>query len=731
MPALGEARGLRRASALLDRPLLRLGAEVLVLGIVLAGLTVLVFGDYLRGTASPGWDFLSHYNADAYAWWHDGSFFSPPQWVPYAWGGYPGVADLQNSSWYLPVGAASTLAPFDLRVSAVLSAAHVVFGACGMYALGRQWRLGHLTALVGAVAWFFVGGFYAHGSQLDIHRGYAWLPWVLMVISPMWPWRKWWAPLLAVPILWQTFLAMYPGAIIATSYGLIAWIVASQLTFRPRLRGYLLPLAGATALAATMALLRFLPYSLISGVGSPSKGDESVLSWSSLATLAYPYDKGEIPGDPTMKSLFIPVVVYALVFMLPLRAPVARITGAAAVTAVLLGVPNSPWSGLVDHLPGLGVSRFRFDDFKLVFFGALTLAAMAGLARAIEHGRAGQRAQGWRGLITAIPRWRVVGMTCFALAMLELGLQGPYVWREWVPQWLMLVAACAVVVCASLVRRREFQAVAMTVLLGVTVLSGFRSTQLSPAPWYQDRIALESLVGAPMQTLMAERVDPGSDQRPGRAAPTGEFNSFTEYEPRWSKGFYDGSLAVMGYVNLKGSPGFDVIRAQVLKPGEPSDILAFWAAPGMGIDAQRGMPSAAEIQECATAHACGGGLTVQQVAYEPQTPYVYDVDVPAAGATISFNEAYYNGWTATSCNAAGACAELAVAAGEFGEVTVEAPAGTSQITLAYHVPGLTTAWLLFGGATLALLGWVIVLHARRPRALPLAGEGALTPEERT
>src|SRR5262245_14987223 len=94
-----------------------------------AMLVLALFGTFLTGRHCPPGDFLGAYNAEAYAWWRDGDFFTPPQWMPYLWGGYPAAASAQNSSWYLPVGLAAFVVPYGLWTASVLQVIHVVGGA--------------------------------------------------------------------------------------------------------------------------------------------------------------------------------------------------------------------------------------------------------------------------------------------------------------------------------------------------------------------------------------------------------------------------------------------------------------------------------------------------------------------------------------------------------------------------------------------------------------------------
>src|SRR5665647_3658549 len=110
---------------------------------------------------------MGSYNTDAYAWWTEGSFFHPAEWISHAWGGYPAAASIQNSAWYLPVGLVALFPPFTIHASAALAALHYEFGALGVYGLGRAFRLGRIPSTFGLVAYFFVSGFYAQAEHVD------------------------------------------------------------------------------------------------------------------------------------------------------------------------------------------------------------------------------------------------------------------------------------------------------------------------------------------------------------------------------------------------------------------------------------------------------------------------------------------------------------------------------------------------------------------------------------
>lgn len=710
---LGNARLLRTRRTRWLHELVSVAGVVVVLEIV-------VFHEYFTGRSIPPWDFLGGYNTEAFAWWRDGSFFHPTQWTPYMWGGFPAAAELQNSSWYLPVGATSALTSFDLHASAVLSALHVGFGAVGMYLLGRRWGFARPAAFLGLTLWFFVSGYYAHAEHLDIMRGYAWMPWVLLIVSPVWPWTRWWAPPLAGLLLWQALLAMYPGALVASVYVLAVWVGLVQVLLRPRLREYLLPLGAAVLLAGSMTLLRFLPFALIRGVGSPTSGDSSVFSWTLLGTLFYPYSDGAIPNDITMRSFFLPVVAFALLGMATWRAPIARIAGASCVTAILLGFPIFPWSASLGRLPGMNLSRFRMDDFKVLLLAGMCVLAMTGAARIIEGVRTPAGRAPFRETMT---KWHFAYLAALVTFAAIIGARGPFVWDEWLAQWSLIVAAVVLTVLACRLPRQPAGG-AVVLLALISVCSGFLAITTTSVPWRGDRMTQEQIFGAPIDDLIKRRSVGGEDdkQRPPRVDPGPKVTPSDTIDPKWGGVIYAGRLSLLGYVNLRGSRTFDTVNNQLLDPSISARVRGFWVAPGIGLALADGeLPSTRETARCIQDHECGQGAVVTPVDYSPATPLVYDVKASRPNTTLSFNEAYYPGWQAEVCGSAGGCVLTAVRAGTAGELRLDVPKGRSTVTLRYETPGLATAWFAFAGGVLGLLIWPIVGSTlRRRESLRLA-----------
>ena len=72
-------RAVPRISNIVSNPRIR---EVLVVASLLIALQTLVFGGFLSGAIIPQFDFMGGYNTEAFAWWRDGGFVAPTQWMP-------------------------------------------------------------------------------------------------------------------------------------------------------------------------------------------------------------------------------------------------------------------------------------------------------------------------------------------------------------------------------------------------------------------------------------------------------------------------------------------------------------------------------------------------------------------------------------------------------------------------------------------------------------------------
>ena len=697
--------------------------EASVVALLVIALELIIFRGYFSGSTIPEFDFMSGYNTEAYAWWNDGSFLAPTQWMPYLWGGYPSVSNLQNSSFYLPVGFASLFGGFTLHVSAALSALHVGAGAVGLYVFARRWGASIAVSLVGLSVWFFAAGFFSNATQPDIARAYAWLPWVMLVTSVKWPWHRLFGPPLALLILWQALLGIYPGMIVALIYTLPVWVVANQLIQRPRLRQYLVPLVIVGGAAALMTLLRFLPALIERGGAVMTTGDQSGLNLATIGTLLYPYNNPAIASYEVMRSFFLPAIVLPLVIFGPVRSGLARALIAITVVAVAFGVPNWPWHDALSNLPGMGLSRFRLSDFKFVMLFGLAMLALLGLDRLWRAGWT--KAEGSERSQTGTFRWVALG----ALVLLNAGMAVigiHYDFELWasLPPWLLLAATSVYawfLYCSEHPLRGRALTVSTAVLLVAVTVSGTIWAFAVPESWRSDRPVSEQNYFQGSVRSFIDNAQPNATvaQRPARTAIPDPIGGLDDIQWRFGSAFYSNTSAVLGYVNLRGTHTYDVQKHWLYTGDEQaSHLAAFWDAPGVVIASPPdSVPLPLVLAQCSVTGDCGGGLTVKPVSYDRTGSFRYDVKATQT-APVSLNEAWYSGWKATLCTVAGTdCRVIPTAMGKFGQITLTLPKVDAQLHLDYRLPGLSLAWVLFAVGILAtaLLVAIMAIAGARTR----------------
>ena len=716
---------------------------LIVAGVLVALETIVFFGSF-SGSAIPQYDFMGAYNLEAFAWWTDGSFFDPPQWMTYMYGGYPAVSNLQNSSFYIPVGLMTIFGPFTLHSSAVLSALHVAFGAIGFYLLARRWGLGFAPALVGLVLWFFVTGFYSGAVYLDFQRAYAWIPWIFLATSVKWDWRKPLAALAGGAILWQAVLAIYPGMLVAIVYTVPVWIIANQVSARPKFVRYLLPLSITAIAAVLMSMLRFLPAILERGNYPAISPDTSEFGVASLGTLLFPYTNPLLTWIPSMQSLFLPAIALPLLAFLPWRKSLVRCTAAVLVVAIALGLPSLPWHDVVtEALPGMTASRFRFSDFKLVILICVALLAVTSLSALMERAR--QRAQPDGQPERRYERTRAwVGLGLLVLLNVGFALiavRYHFEARQSLLQWILLAVSSILVLvfATSAPRPRSWSRALAASMVAIAAISGVLSVYSTRDEWRTDRVAAEAkYYGGTVDTFVAKRdaALPHLVQRPARVPAFGpvETEQTKTLGTNFDLGrvFYTGEIGVDGYVNLRGTETFELVKQQLNAEGYVGyNTRAFWNAAGIAIEgAADSIPLEADIVRCETAGNCGPNLKATPVAYDADGYLAYDLRADA-DIGVMFNEAGYKGWQATLCSAGDKldCESLPVVRGTSGQITLAVPAGDWRLELHYVLPGLSLAWALFGGSVSVLVAVSLaaaIIRRRTRRSAERAAEPVTT-----
>jgi hypothetical protein len=696
----------RRAGSTIRRLRAR---RALVLAALIAALEAVTFGLYFMGLSVPPWDFFGSYNTDAYLWWSRGGFFDPVDWIPTLWAGYPAAAVLQNSAWYLPVGIAAAFGPFTLHSAAVVQAFHVAFGAIGAYLLIRRMGGSFPPALLAAAAWFFAVGIYSNAEHVDIVRGYAWLPWLLLVISPLWSWRRWWAIPAATVLLWQAATGVYPGILIAAAYVLPIWAVAAFFIWRRPVAPTVIGIAVSALGAVLLSGPRLLPF-LMQSTATAMTPDASQFSVWILGTAAFGYGSPELPNDISMRSFFVPATVMVLACFAPWRSRFTRAAAAIIVPSFCLGMPFLPWFDAAQALPGMSLSRFSMSDFKPFLILGILLLGVAGayaVARAVARGRLPRA-----GLVTAV-------VLLGALAL--LGLLGPFSFLDWVPPLaLAALVLLGVVVAVRRPSRRRIRTVSVAIAL--TAVSGLMWSAITAETWQTWRAVSERhRYGSTVDELIASAGADTGERRPGREAPGSEWTA-DELESRtWNGAAYANDLAVGGNVNLRATATIGTL-SDALDPATDGsgDVMDFLAASGRLVTSTGAPVGRAELGSCGRDGSDCGPAMATPDGYRPGASS-FSVSTPRP-LTAVLNEAYYPGWNAQACD--GECAAIPVGASPEGLVEMALPPGDYRLSIEYRTPGRAVGWLLFGlGATLCLVATAGIAFVRR-RTMAAGGTAA-------
>ncbi|WP_158252535.1 hypothetical protein [Cryobacterium sp. Y57] len=683
--------------------------QVLTVAVTLILLELVVFGDYFSGANTPQFDFVG-YSEEAFAWWNDGTFFSPAQWMPYMWGGYPAVSNLQNSSFYLPVGLIAGITPFNLTASACLSALHVAFGALGAYMFARAFGLRHFAALLGLVGWFFVIGNYSNAAQLDIMRAYSWVPWIFLVISPRWPWRSWWAYPIAALILWQAALGIYPGMLIAGVYASVTWVAFNQFLYRPRFRTYLLPIVLVGSAAVAMTMLRFLPAINARGYYPAVLLDTSHFNFHTLSTFFFP-PQNIADGLDTFGLYFLPVPLFVLLVFVPWRSLLAKALISVLLVSVLIGVPFWPWHDLVQLLPGMSLSRFRASDFKVFILFAICMLAVMALNEILRSrdsrtspmftalSRTGKRPP---RILRSFP-WQTGMIFLLVLGVICLGLRySPLNPANWLIQAEILIASAAIVIFSTRRTKMISLKTAAGALVFLSLISGTHYVYSISNAWTVSRSAVEEAnLGESVDSLIQERIPvTTSPGRPARIAPPEPPSDLESIARHYGSAFYTGDDSFFGYVNLRGTQTYEMIKVSAYLPDELGVASRkFWTASGIVVESVNSqLPSVATTAACVADGLCGPNLRSIPLAYSAGS-FVYGVE-SAVNIRVILNDAHYVGWSAQVCPPTGSrgdCMPVHSERGPSGEIAVDLPKGHWQLKLDYTLPGQRTSWILFWG----------------------------------
>ncbi|MBB5676234.1 hypothetical protein [Xanthomonas arboricola] len=670
---------------------------------VFALINFITFREHYAGRATFPWDFLGGYHAQAYGWLDNGGVLSPPSWFPWTNMGFPAFLTLQSGSWYVPLAVLHCLGiEYTVHVATVFQVLHVLFGTVGAYLFvlalsGRR----HVAILLG-VAYHFSTTFYANQEHVDIVRAAAWAPWLLYGLMPAITIKRFgWV--VAAFSTSQLVVAGYPGVTVAMVYACAASCLIHYIHLgsgKDRVR-YALAVFTAVVSGAFMALLKWLPLALN---GSKGLGFEHFPSQPfgplHLLTLFAPYAELQVPGDITMRSVWLPTLTLWGCAYASWRNVATRSGACMIVIALLIGMLSASHPSIREFIPGASVSRFPISDWRpILHLGILSIAA-----------------NGWTRLLAGELTMRRVligslvslaSFTYVSVRASSLGLTIPQISRL---QGSIVVCALFCGLCALVPTTWRRHGAGVVLALCATVIcfrDGYDYHVAQSAPWAPgwSLDAEKAWLGGSFDGFRAKH-GPLSpiEHRPRRfvvgasAAEAVANRNSQKYNRCW----YMRTYCVFGYDNVRMSlPHTGLLKA--LGDSGQNDLLEFIRRPGQlllfdtGVTAQ--VPPLAQESRDASAVGRTDAAHVQYVKYSP-TEVVYRLYVPSPTLVVE-NEIFWPGWSYKTCDKTSYCLpSQQVKSTLQGLRSWLVPAGYSEIRLYFTGP---PSWPGYLAAAIGLL----------------------------
>jgi hypothetical protein len=700
-------------------PLIQWGA-ISVLGLV----NLAVFHAHYFGNDCFPWDFWKAYYTIIPFWTTAVSQHVLPQWVPFAGMGYPFFINPQSSFFYPPLWF--FVLPgihYSLHAAVIMQCLHVFWGACGAFFLLRvltnDWR----SALFGALAYEFFGGFYSNAEHMDIVRAYSWLPWLFWgaTVKGTLQIRN----LLLPAIFYCVATASYPGNLISHSF-LVGVYLLYQF-YQPSARSdrrSVLVIVGLLALGVILSLVALGPAFLLRDQLTRASANlpTASLAFQDWLSLIAPWTFGTILipgylGDPSMISAFVGLPTIMLIVLIQ-KTTTKRFT-VWWVLLILAGVLafgklSILYCGSVILLPILGFSRMASSDYRGVVGLALIVLASASFSEFLGASKEAQRK-----LIRT--RFKYFGLL---LVVIMSGVFGVFIPAQ-ENIWIVLIwVATLVALCLQCSKLMGWPSMSAAFLCVLVLVSGWHVISVSKWTWTAGGTDVDNLykesIGFPTYTWplpVAEKIR-GLHIRPARVdRKRGDFS--------WA-GYLDGTYQMNDWNNLVLNARVQVETNQVLLEYMrlPLTPLVFPHAQqvSFGMIRERlakGMPALETQREVVPAKY---GLNT----------IAYDVTLTTEAIVVE-NEIWLPGWKGELIQDANTLRSIRATSVDKTLRAWRLPAGQYKFVTQYRTPYLTACAILSLIGFLTYLSLLAIAYRNwkaRMRILPLSTVSEPTPVEK-
>ena len=341
--------------------------------------------------------------------WDAGDFFYPylayvheelrhfrlPLWLPYAFSGFPIIADPEGQIFYPPnwlMVLVHPFAPLPFRLVEIQIVVHYFLAGLFMFHLARDFTRDTLSALFGGILFMFSGAMVAHAQHMAIINANAWFPLVFLLARRGLLENQRFYTLgsgvfFGVEILTGHLQhAVLLGLLLFLYFGYEACVGPNRAQLWPR---WMLQLAVIAAIGAGLGMVQLLPTAELSPLSirtlvshwDVTQGNLPAYLW----TLFLPNYFGGINGVPSLRAvdptfhyafLTVPGCLLALVGLIEMaRRKNFFWLGLILVCSILAMGKTGYLIELVYYVPILNLFRHAPMYFDLANFGLCLMAA--------------------------------------------------------------------------------------------------------------------------------------------------------------------------------------------------------------------------------------------------------------------------------------------------------------------------------------------------------------------
>jgi len=624
---------------------------------VLVLLNVYVFRAHYLGKATFPWDFLGGYHAQSFGWFDRADPLAPPAWLASSSMGFPSFLALQAGGWYLPLELLHVAGvSYTFHVATVVQVLHVLFGALGAYLLSRRMGASTAIALLAGIAYHFSVAFYSNQEHVDIVRASAWMPWLLYSLHPAAFRESRWGALIGGVILSQLLVSGYPGNIVSTVYASAAWVVflASQEWRSGRAKHYLAGVIVTVVAGTLMAMPKWLPLVLNGKTGLYLESLPSApFGRVHLLTLLMPYDLEKLPGDVTMRSVWLPLAgIWGLAYA-DMRERRFWAGAGLVLLALVFGMVIQGHPALARWIPGMQVSRFPLSDWRPVLTLGFIIASSFGWERLLSS-----RMTIGSGVLRTMVASAVAMFVL--LKAIRYGFDANAIKHPLENLWI-LTALCLFWVASSRASN-EYKMAWLVSLLVLCASDGYLYNKRQSGVWLTgwDDATERHFLGATVTDFIHwQREGMVPNRRPARFVSdddVAEALAHRNYSLN-NRCWYERSYCVFAYDNLRMSAPHKAFLEALALPGG-QDLLDFVARPqqllilpmGTGVADER-LPSFPKTVDPAIGSS--DGVNVIFLSYgQDAVRYRISSD---RDVTVVENELWWPGWKVQICSLNDVC----------------------------------------------------------------------------